>query len=191
MWANGKKGREVNCSGRLKAVKPRFIVNCHHGRSQVSFKGFLLIFQELFIDLTLFEDTAYALLSPSQQSRLHLSDGDRLDFRAILRLNRGRLILDRVHGVEIEEKAGTESWTVTEAKQALLCGHVHDHQYEKCLNCLYGCLIDVNEAEIPSLPDHKRRKLFCLKGVPDPTYCIVQAREELHQVDYCQSEGVM
>jgi len=156
----------------------------------VWFKGFLLVFQEVFIDLTFFEDTVYTILSSSQQSRLRLSEGDRLEFRAALRLDWGRLILDRVHGIEIEEKSTAKHWTVAEARQALLLGKVFEYQYEKCLNCPHGSLVDIRESDFSS-PGQKRRKLFCLKGVSDPKYCIVQAEEKLSQVDCCMDEGAL
>ncbi len=163
-------------------------MNRHHERAQVWFKGFFLVFQEVSIDITLFEDTVYAILSPSQQSRLRLSEGDQLEFRAALRLDRGRLILDRVHGIEIEKKSTAKHWTVAEARQALLLGKVFEYQYEKCLNCPYGSLVDIQESDFPS-PGQKRRKLFCLKGESDPKYCIVQAKEFFPRVDFCMDEG--
>ena len=189
-WLDDKKAKELNCAGTIKTLKPRFIMNQYHGRSHLSFKGFLLVFQEVFIGLTLFEDTVYAVLSPSQQSRLRLGEGDRLEFRATLRLDRGRMILDRVHGIEIEEKSTAKNWTIAEAKQALLLGKICEYQYEKCLNCPHGSLVDIKESEFPS-NGQKRRKLLCLKGVSDPKYCIVQAEEKLFQEDYCQGEGTL
>ena len=189
-WLDEKKGKELNCAGTIKALRPRFIMNRQHERSQLCFKGFLIVFQEIFIGLTLFEDTVYAILSSSQQSRLRLSEGDRLEFRAALRLDRGRVVLDRVHGVEIEEKSTAKHWTIAEARKALFSGKVFEYQYEKCLNCPYGSLVDIQESDFPS-NGQKRRKLFCLKGESDPKYCIVQAKEKLSQVDCCMDDGVL
>ena len=126
IWLDEKKGKELNCAGTIQSLKPRFIMHRQYERAKVWFKGFLLAFQEVFIDLTLFEDTVYAILSSSQQSRFRLSEGDRLEFRAALRLDRGRLVLDRVRGIEIEEKSTGEHWTVAEAKKVLLSGKVFD-----------------------------------------------------------------
>jgi hypothetical protein len=190
MWLCDKRDKQVDFTGVIKAVKPRFVMSCRNGRSNLSFQGFLLVFKEGFVDLTHFEDTIYAILSRSQQTRFRLGENDQLDMRATLRLDRGRLILDRVHGVEVEKKASVKSWTELEARQALLMGKILDEQYEKCLNCSYGSLVDVQEAE--SLPggDRKRRKLLCLKGISTPEYCIVQAKEILHQIDHCQNAEV-
>jgi len=114
-----KKGKELNCAGTINALKPRFIMNRHHERAQVWFQESFLVFQEVFIDITLFEDTVYAILSPSQQS-LGVNKGDQLEFRVALRLDRGRLILDRVYGIEIEKKSTAKHWIVAETRQALL-----------------------------------------------------------------------
>lgn len=187
LWLQGKKDRQVDFAGTIETVKPRVIMHCSNGHSRLSFQGFILVFKEGFVDLTPFEDTIYAILSPSQQTRLRLGEGDQLEFKAILHLDRGRLIMDRVRAVEIESKAEAQPWTLAEARQALLTGRILDDQYEKCLNCSHGSLVDVSEAN--TLPDgQKRRKLLCLKGVPGPEYCIVQAREEIYRINYCQDE---
>ena len=186
MWLHAKKGREVNGAGVIKAVKPRFILNRQYDRTRLSFKGFLVCFQEGFIDITHLQDPFYALLSPSQQSRLRLSKGDRLEFRGTLRLDRGRIILHRVRGIEIEEKGESKAWTVVEARQALYASKMYDCQYEKCIQCPYGSLVDIQESTF-SVNGPKKRKLLCLKGVSNPEYCIVQASQKLHPVDSCQS----
>jgi len=196
LWLYGKKDKQVDFTGVIKAVKPRFVMSCHNGRSRLSFQGFLLVFKEGFVDITHFEDTIYAILSPSQQTRFRLGEDDQLDLKATLRLDRGRLILDRVHGVEVEKKGSAKFWTLAEAQQALLAGKILDDQYEKCLNCSYGSLVDVQGSE--SLPGggQKRRNLLCLKGISNPEYCIVQAQEKLHEqekiheIDNCQEAGV-
>jgi len=185
IWLDDKKGRQVNCAGRLKTVKPRFIMNRYHDRTPVVFQGFLLEFEQGFINYTSFNDTFYALISTSQQSRYKLSAEDKLEFQAILRLDRGRLILDRLRSIEIEEKNGNEPWTIAEAKRALMFGKVIDYQYEKCLHCRHGFLIDVKESEFAS-NGFRRRKLLCLKGVSQPEYCLVQVKEKFFPVDSCQ-----
>jgi hypothetical protein len=193
IWLNSKKGKEASCAGTVQSVKPRFVLNRHYDRKSLSFKGFLLTFREGFIGLTDFKDAFFALLSPSQQSRLRLSQGDRLEFRATLRLDRGRIILNRVRGVDIEEKGDAEPWTIFEARKALFIGKMSDHQYEKCIQCPYGSLVDIMEASTSqnasqNTGGHKRRKLLCLKGVSKPKYCIVQASQELCLADdYCHS----
>jgi hypothetical protein len=186
IWLSSIKGKPINCAGTIKSVKPRFILNRHYNRNSLSFRGFLLSFQEGFIGLTHLDDIFFAILSPFQQSRLRLTQGDRLEFRAILRLDRGRIILDRVCGIEIEEKSQDKAWTVIEARNALLIGKIWDHQYEKCIQCPYGSLVDVSESPF-YINEYRRRKLLCLKGISNPEYCIVQASQNLYQVDYCQS----
>jgi hypothetical protein len=185
IWLHSKKGKETNCAGTINSINPQFILNRHYDRTSLSFKGFLLTFQEGFIDLTHFEDVFFAILSPSQQNRLRLAKGDQLEFRATLRLDRGRIILHRVRGIDIEEKGDTKPWTIADARHALLLGKMHDYQYEKCVRCPYGSLVDIRES-LTSLNGNKRRKLLCLKGVSNPKYCIEQASQSLCLTDYCQ-----
>ncbi|MGA1792297.1 MAG: hypothetical protein ACMUIM_12485, partial [bacterium] len=89
-------------------------------------------------------------------------------------------------GMEIEERVGDEAWTVAAARQALFRGRMYDKQYEKCLHCPYGSLVDIQETTT-SLNGKKRRNLFCLKGIENPEYCIVQASQQLFCADYCRS----
>ncbi|MGA1841768.1 MAG: hypothetical protein ACMUIU_14180 [bacterium] len=194
IWLNSKKGKESSCAGTVSSVKPRFVLNRHYNRTSLSFKGFLLTFKEGFIGLIDFKDTFFALLSPSQQGRLRLSEGDRLEFRATLRLDRGRIILGRVRGIEIEEKGDAEPWTTIEARKALFLGKMSDHQYEKCIQCPYGSLVDIMETSTSQNKGsgNKRRKLLCLKGISKPKDCIVQASKDLRLAeslaeDYCKS----
>lgn len=186
IWLNTKRGREADCSGTIRSVKPRFILHRHYDRNSLSVNGFLLTFQEGFIGLTHFEDPFYLLLNPSQQGRLRLGEGDRVEFRATLRLDRGRIILYRLRGMEIEEKGEDEVWTTAAARQALFRGRMYDQQYEKCIQCPYGSLVDIQESST-SLNGRKRRKLFCLKGIENPEYCIVQASQQLFCTDNCLS----
>ncbi|MEW5804289.1 MAG: hypothetical protein AB1847_19510 [bacterium] len=187
MWLYGKRDKQVDFTGEIKAVKPRFIMSCHNGHSRVSFQGFLVVFEKGFVDLTSFEDTIYAILSPSQQTRFRLGEGDQLDLRAILRIDRGRLVLDHVRAIEVERKVSAKSWTLAEARQVLLTSRILDTQCEKCLNCPHSSLVDVQRSD--ALPEgQKKRKLLCLKGMSTPEYCIIQAKEKLHQIDHCQNE---
>lgn len=186
-WLNGQKNKEVNCLGTISGIKPRFVLNHSYGHSALFFKGFMLTFQEGFIGLTHFNDTFYALLGSSQQGRLRLCDGDRLEFRATLRLDRGRIILDRLRGIEIEEKNKAGVWTVERAKKALTIGKIHHTQYEKCIRCPYGALVDVEGDPYPK-KENKKRRLFCMEGVSRPEYCIVQASKELVSVDCCEGD---
>jgi len=119
IWLHSKNNKEVECAGTIKSVKPRFIMAPHNQRFNLLLKGFLILFKEGFIDLTFFEDSFYAILSPLQQNRFQLGEGDKIEIRATLRIDRGRLILHRVRRVEVEEKTSLTFWTIREAKEAL------------------------------------------------------------------------
>ena len=77
----------------------------------------------------------------------------------------GRIILSRLNRIDIEEKADNETWTESKARLAKKTGTIIPVQYEKCLNCDKGSLLDV-------ISDSKiQRMLFCLEGIKDPEYC--------------------
>lgn len=187
LWLREKKGKQIECGGEIKTVKPRCIVHLQGNHPHLSFRGFLLVFHEIFLGLTPFEDTVYALISSSQQAGLRLGEGDQIEFQATLGLDRGRVILNRLHRIEVEKKVSQHFWTEARARQAMLCGSVLACQDEKCLQCPHGCLMDIEEGQETEM-EPKRRKLLCLKGIMHPEYCIIQAEEKLSQIDNCQSE---
>jgi len=186
-WLRMHTGKESNCIASITAVKPRFIVNNRYDRNRLSLQGFLLTFREGFIGLTHCEDVFYALVSPAQQGRLRLGGGDRIEFRGTLRLDRGRIILHHLRGIEVEEKGDDEAWTIVGARQARFLGRMYDHQYERCVHCPYGSLVDIQETSLSPGKGGRRRKLLCLKGIENPEYCIVQASQQLFCADSCQS----
>ncbi|MGA1845017.1 MAG: hypothetical protein ACMUIS_10695 [bacterium] len=186
-WLRMHKGKESNCIATITGVKPRFVVNHRYDRNRLSLQGFLLTFREGFIGLTHCEDTFYALVSPSLQGRLRLSRGDRIEFRGTLRLDRGRFILHHLRGIEVEERGEGDAWTIAGARQAQFRGTMYDQQYEKCIQCPYGALVDIQETALSPGNGSRRRKLLCLKGIENPEYCIVQASQRLFCADSCQS----
>ena len=107
-----------------------------------------------------------------------------MDFRATMRVNRGRIILDHVRGIDVERKNSQEAWTFAEARKILFHGRVYDYQYKRCLQCQHSSLIDVNYAYCPQ-KEQKKRKLICFKGIPNPENCIVQAMQSFYEIEGC------
>jgi hypothetical protein len=164
-WLEELRGKDIEFSGIINSLKPSFYKKAHHRDNQLSFDGFLVNFKEGYINLDHFNDFVYAKISSRMQHRYNFCKGDKLYFYGRLSEKDGRIILSRLNRIDIEEKADNETWTESKARLAKKTGAIIPVQYEKCLNCDKGSLLDV-------ISDSKiQRMLFCLEGIKDPEYC--------------------
>ena len=164
-WLEELRGKDIEFSGIINSLKPSFYKKAHHRDNQLSFDGFLVNFKEGYINLDHFNDFVYAKIGSRMQHRYNFCKGDKLNFYGRLSEKDGRIILSRLNRIDIEEKADNETWTESKARLAKKTGTIIPVQYEKCLNCDKGSLLDV-------ISDSKiQRMLFCLEGIKDPEYC--------------------
>jgi hypothetical protein len=180
-WLEEIGSREVEFSGTINSVKPSFRNNNNQKKNQLSFDGFLTNFKGGFINLDYFDDFVYAKVSSRMQQRFKFCKGDKLTFYARIREQRGRILLCRLNRIEIEEKADSEIWTESKAHLANKTGTIISKQYEKCLNCDKGALIDT------SSDPRRQRMLLCLEGIKDPRHCIYTI-SRLLLADHCAKE---
>jgi len=164
-WLEDLIGKEVTYSGIINSVKPLFHKKSDSRDTHLSFKGFLINFKSGHINRDHFDDMVYLTISSSMQHRYNFCRGDKIDFYARLNETYGRIVLSRINRITIEEKADLEPWTESKAQLAKKTGTIIPFQYEKCLNCDRGSLLDISS-------DSKiHRILFCLEGIRDPHYC--------------------
>jgi hypothetical protein len=184
-WLEELRGREVNFSGTVYSVKPRLTLDpCRNGRPV--FRGFLVVFEEGFVNMVHLEDFCYLRVSGRVQEKYRFRPGDRLDFFARFNENRGRIVLRQLNRVEIEYREERFWWNESRARVALRTGAILAGQPEKCLNCECGCLIDVRQETGTDKGIHRR--LLCLQGVRDPGLCPhVKIYEEMS--DECLIDG--
>jgi len=176
-WLEELRGREVNYSGTVSSVKPHLTIDPSRNW-RLSFHGFLVVFEEGFVNLDRLEDFCYLRLSGRVQEKRRLRPGDRVDFFARFREDRGRIILTGANRIEIEHRAEGFWWNESRARVAIRTGAIIDGQPEKCLNCEKGCLVDIKQQSGIETGIH--RSLFCLEGVRDPWLCPhVKLREEM------------
>jgi len=177
-WLEELRGKEVVFSGIINSVKPSFYKKAGRRDHQLSFDGFLINFKEGYIKLDHFKDLVYVKVSSKMQHRYAFCKGDKINFYARLNEHYGRIILTRVNRIDIDEKADNETWTEGKTQLAKKTGTIIPVQYEKCLNCDRGSLLDIST-------DSKRyRMLFCLEGIRDPQYCSYNI-SKLLLVDSC------
>lgn len=164
-WLEDLRGKEIDFSGTINSLKPSFHKNDNRRNTSLSFDGFLINFKKGYINLDYFNDIVYAKISSKMQHRYNFCKGDKVNFYARFNENEGRIILTRLNRIEIEKKADDETWTESKAHLAKRTGTIIPVQYEKCLNCDKGSLLDI-------VSDSKRKRvLFCLEGIRDPQFC--------------------
>ena len=94
---------------------------------------------------------------------------DRLEFRATVREDRGRIVLERMRRLEVLRRGEGRVWTPADGMVAKRTAIAFPRQPERCLLCPSGTLLDVNQ-DTPSGVRHYRR-LLCLEGMEDPEVC--------------------
>ena len=164
-WLEDLRGKEVTFSGVINSIKPSFFKKAGRRDRQLSFDGFLLNFKEGYINLDHFEDYVYVKISSKLQHRYSFCKSDKINFHARLNEQDGRIVLSRVNRTDIDEKVDSDTWTEGKAHLAKRTGTIIPVQYEKCLNCDKGSLLDI------STDSKRHRMLFCLEGIKDPQYC--------------------
>ena len=164
-WLEELRGKEIDFSGTINSLKPSFCKNDNHRNNQLTFDGFLINFEEGYINLDHFDDFIYAKISSKMQHRYNFCKGDKVNFYSRFNEKDGRIILSRLNRIDIEKKAANETWTESKAHLAKRTGTIIPIQYETCLNCDKGSLLDI-------ISESKReRMLFCLEGIRDPQFC--------------------
>ena len=178
-WLESVMGKDVEFSGEINSIKPHLKKIISGPRRNIFFKGFLLSFKQGFINRVFLDDYLYASISTRSHEKHKFARGDKLDFLSRLRVDHGRIVLDKIRRVEFAEKADAASWNFSQAIVAKNVGTELDCQPEKCLRCEKGCLLDV--AETRETKDKIFRHLFCLAGIEDPETCLYDLKKRVQR----------
>jgi hypothetical protein len=208
-WVEQKQNREAQILGVISGIKPRFQRFIYPKQDNLRLRGFQISFSEAFIDMDHLDDDCYGVVSGAFQDRWQLAPGTRMEFRATFTMNRGRVVLEKIHRVEIVERSSTKTsasgstelaevsveplamhgsaelaeWNSSKALVARSVATGFDWQPAKCLKCKYGVLADVEDRRQPQVIE--RRQLFCLQGVPHPDVCPLVPGRSIGE-DECQ-----
>lgn len=183
-WLETIQNKHLEIQGVVVSVKPGLTKIIHQHGSHLVLNGYFVHFKEAFIDRTHWEDHCYALIYPDQQERFRLAPGDKLEFRAKVSLNEGRLLFKKINGVEFLHRSNKPTWTNSQALVAKRTTIAFDHQPTKCLHCDQGMLVDVIDKSSPQW--ERSRELFCLKAFPNPELCYYQIEQKLlESIDQC------
>ncbi len=182
-WLDETVNRELEIHGKIDGVKPLFFKKAYHKGESFSFSGFLIIFKQLYFERTLMEDYVYLRLSPKTYASLKFGRGDVLTARATLKLDNGRLVLQKLRRIDIEDRGEPPLWNESKALVARETATLIPTQPEGCVQCPFGSLIDVEDYR--SKETRKYRQLYCLQGMKDfricPQYTLHAGTEEVQQ----------
>ena len=183
-WLSQNLGRRISFQGVVSAVKPRFSVSQGPRREHLSLSGFLLGFRNGFFGNSVMEDRFYGIAGDGLIQRLGIVPETKLEGEAVLGMDRGRLVLERLSRLEVLSRGEGEPWTKSEALVSRATASVFPGQPERCFACPKGALLDVWD-EDQSL----RHRLACLDGRPDPVDCSYGAELMLAELERCAEEG--
>ncbi|MFZ0392011.1 MAG: hypothetical protein WAN36_16240 [Calditrichia bacterium] len=172
-WLEENLEREHEIAGRVAGIKPLFRKKVYPKTSYYSFQGYLLIFREVFIGRIHFEDEAYLRVSRRSYQNLRVGTGSELEFSALLKMDRGRILLERMRRVDVVEKGSPPDWNDQKVLVARETATEFPEQPENCVRCAYGALVDVDYQRDHRA--HSKRSLLCLKGMQDYQDCYIGA----------------
>lgn len=168
-WLEGVKGKNVDFWGTIKSIKPRFTKTINSDKSSINLEGYILHFDDVYLDRLHWEDHCYAIIYADQQQRFKFTSEDEIEFKCRVEIDRGRLIFKKIRSVEFRFKSKKTTWTNSKARVAKETASFFENQVPKCLHCDYGALIDVIDKSTPQW--ERRRELYCLKSFPSPDVC--------------------
>lgn len=178
-WLSDNLGRRLAIQGRVNFSGPRLVKKIYPRHEKLYLRGYLANFSGCFLGRARLDDFVYLRLSPGAQERVRLAKGDELEFEAELRLDEGRLVLEHPRRFDFSRR-GPEPFDPRRA-EALVDLHsaaALDVQYERCINCERGRLVDVVERGIDS-DRFLHRELYCLEGVTTPADCCYGALKKI------------
>lgn len=170
-WINDLQSKRVACEGTVGAISPDLSLKQQGNHQQISAHGFLVRFEEGFIDDVLFEDPFYLSISAISQNKLLLRKGDNLEFEASLIIDRGRLKFIKSGRFQFYERGDEKPLRKNDVLVALQTYTIQENQPDKCMGCAYGLLVDIdNYNNGPS------RATVCLQGIADYRYCTITVK---------------
>lgn len=168
-WVQHLKARRPICEGKVSEVRPDFILKKHLNNYHLVLKGYLVRFQEGYIDNQFFQDKFYLSISTLTQNKLLIRKDDIVEFEAKLILDRGRFKFVKSGNFYFTQR-GDPAFILKYDVIAQKTFTMHPEQPGKCLNCQHGMLVDIENRD----PGPKRTVL-CLQGIQEPKDCPIPA----------------
>ncbi len=160
-------------AGRIYTVRPWFEKHLFPDRSRLDLRGYLLVFMDRF------EDPFYVRISQGQMQEYGFIPRMKVEMVGEIREDRGRIVIQHVAQVEKKTKGWGWQWTKDKAQVAVKTATEFTFQPEKCFACSWGALVDITE--LTENEKKKYRRLYCLKGIVNPSVCYVSALKALRR----------
>jgi len=158
--------RRTQCEGSVSSVQPNIKLIEDNGRSRLLLKGFLVRFNEGYLNDDFFADSFYLSVSALTQNKLHFRSGDKLEFEATLKLDRGRFKFIKSRKLYFFERGRDRAINRSEALTNLNIAKIQDGQPLKCKQCQHGLLVDCDTKK-----NAPRRAMICTAGQKDFRGC--------------------
>lgn len=172
-WLSENENKELEILGTVRGVKPHFVQKIYPKGSHLSSRGYLLIFNGIYLGRQRIDDYVYGQISANYFQKLRLGKGDHIEAIARLTTREGRLLLTRFRRVDVLEKGEPPLWDEQRVLLARETATEFSFQPEDCVQCPFGALVDVQYMK--DHHSHSHRKLLCLKGQQDYKDCYIKA----------------
>jgi len=183
-WLDGMRGKSTRFTGTIESVMPHLKMTIENGRNRVYMDGFYVSFKDGYFDNDFFDDKIYVRVNGRLLSRTEAAPGDELECDAIFAEERGRIILINPKNIEIEKNGGkgciTSSRASSRAQVARATGKIIAGSIEKCKDCGYCSLIDIEDRSRRGITHYRR--FYCLRGISDSENCPARI-EEIIQIE--------
>jgi hypothetical protein len=165
-WVQKLQHQRVPCEGTVSSITPDFILYSNNKGYTPGLKGFLIRFDEGYIDNRFFQDPFFLSISPMTQNKLLIRAGDSVEFEANLKIDKGRFTFIKSGRFQFFERGDSKAVRKSDILISLKVSTIQPGQPGKCIRCSYGILADII-AEKPG----PGRAVLCLKGVNDYHFC--------------------
>ena len=165
-WVENLRLKRIEIEGTVNFVSPELTLLNTNNIYSIRFSGFLVRFQNGFIDNVPFEDPFFLRISAITQQQLKIRRGDEIEFKAQIEIDRGRFRFIKSGSFTFYQRGEEKAPQKSDVLDMLNKSKIHIQQNVNCLGCLYGVLADIHNNH-----SGPRRALICLEGIDEPTTC--------------------
>ena len=169
-WISQNLHQQVQIDAGLVSIKPDLQIIPNGARMRFRFRGWILVFNSVYIGYDLFDDTAFGWISDKTQKLFRFVAGDRFEAEAQFNFQSGRLLFNRIHNIEKIESGENKPPDLSRIMVATETASSIPVQPEKCIRCPQGILIENDLTDRDK--SQQRRSLVCLEGVRNPLECL-------------------
>jgi hypothetical protein len=175
-WLSTVIDKKVPFSGKISGVFPSLLKIVDYDKSEIRLNGFLLRFEKANIGYDLFDDRIYMQVGQTFLRRSQPAEGDSIDCEAILKTDRGRIVMINPTRIEFCESDNQPLIDYSRTLVGKSTGEIVKDNCGLCRGCPYGALMDI--VVIRPQPNQYRR-FYCLRGVEISKGCPIRLEEKI------------